>query len=61
MPSLMYNLLHTIKILHEDCGIIHNDLSLNNILCCHTDTNPQILLIDFGNSEKKNAWKKKYN
>ncbi|CBZ30868.1 putative protein kinase [Leishmania mexicana MHOM/GT/2001/U1103] len=43
-------LLNALVYLHRDCGIIHRDLSPNNIIITNTTDRSRVKLIDFGRS-----------
>ncbi|KAG5466899.1 hypothetical protein LSCM1_01076 [Leishmania martiniquensis] len=43
-------LLNALAYLHRDCGIIHRDLSPNNVIITNTTDRSRVKLIDFGRS-----------
>ncbi|AIO01928.1 protein kinase, putative [Leishmania panamensis] len=43
-------LLNALVYLHRDCGIIHRDLSPNNVIITNTTDRSRVKLIDFGRS-----------
>ncbi|GET92835.1 protein kinase, putative [Leishmania tarentolae] len=43
-------LLNALVYLHHDCGIIHRDLSPNNVIITNTTDRSRVKLIDFGRS-----------